>query len=417
MSDMETTTENRNPTAPAGVANPASQSERPERKAAPMGEKATITAIPNDDKKGVARFIDVPWHIYNSKDHPQWVPPLRLSVKDNLDTKNNPFYKRADIQLWIAERNGKPVGRIAAVENRGHNEFHQDKVGFYGFFECIEDQTVANQLFDAASGWLKERGLDTMRGPMNPSTNHECGLLVRGQSQHPTIMTTWNPRYYVGLHEDAGLKGVKDLVGYWLPTEKISALPPKVVAYAERIKKSENITFRDFDVKHFDREIRIIFDIYNSAWEKNWGFFPMTWEEFQHTAKEMKMVLDPHFAFIAEKNGKPAGFMLALPDFNHIFKRIPNGKLLPTGIFKLLIGKHMMKTVRIITLGVKPEFRGSGIFAAFTHESFVRAKKYGLVGGEPSWILEDNEAMNKPWTDLGAPLYRRWRIYDRPTGA
>jgi len=127
----------------------------------------------------------------------------------------------------------------------------------------------------------------------------------------------------------------------------------------------------------------------------------------------MKMVLDPEFAFIAEKHGKPAGFMLALPDYNHIFKRIPNGKLFPTGFLKLLLGKKMLKTVRILTLGVKPEFRGSGIFALFTYESFLRAKKRGVLAGEASWILEDNEAMNKPWRDLGCPLYRRWRIYER----
>jgi GNAT superfamily N-acetyltransferase len=155
------------------------------------------------------------------------------------------------------------------------------------------------------------------------------------------------------------------------------------------------------------------FDVYNSAWEKNWGFFPMTKEEFTFAAKDMKMILDPRMAFMAEVDGKAAGFMLAIPDFNYIFKRIPNGKLFPTGIFKLLIGKKLLKTVRIITLGVKPEFRGTGIFALFTYEAFERAKKFGYVAGEASWILEDNAAMNKPWQDLGAPLYRRWRIYEK----
>lgn len=369
--------------------------------------------IPVTDKRGLKTFVDLPWSIYNSKDHPQWVPPLKLAVYETLDTKKNPFYKRADIQLFLVEKNGKPVGRIAAIENRAHNEFHNDKVGFYGFFECIEDQEATNVLFDAAAEWLKKRGLAAMRGPMNPSTNHECGLLVRGQSQHPTIMTTWNPKYYETLHDQAGLKGVKDLVAYAIATTKAVSLPEKVVKYAEKIKSDSKMTFRDFDMKNFARDVDICYDIYNSAWEKNWGFFPMTREEFVHMAKDMKMVLNPHFAFIAEVEGKPAGFMLALPDFNHIFKRIPNGKLFPTGIFKLLIGKHMLKSVRILTLGVKPEFRGSGIFAAFTHESFVRAQKYKLLGGEASWILEDNEAMNKPWKDLGAPLYRRWRIYER----
>lgn len=375
--------------------------------------KNEIQIIPVTDKKGLKTFIDLTWRLYNFKDHPQWVPPLRVAVKEALDTEHNPFYKRASIQLFLAEKKGKTVGRIAAIENRAHNEFHGDKTGFYGFFECTDDQDVANALFDAAAEWLAKRGLTSMQGPMNPSTNHECGLLVRGQSQHPTIMTTWNPKYYETLHDNAKLKGAKDLVAYYLATEKASALPPKVINYAEKFRKESGFVFRNFDVKNFNRDVDVCFDIYNSAWEKNWGFFPMTREEFAYAAKDMKMILNPEFAFIAEKDGKPAGFMLALPDFNYVFKRIPNGKLFPTGIFKLLIGKRMLKTVRIITLGVKPEYRGSGIFALFTYESFLRAQRTGTVAGEASWILEDNEAMNKPWRDLGAPLYRRWRIYER----
>ncbi|OFZ18640.1 MAG: hypothetical protein A2X94_01695 [Bdellovibrionales bacterium GWB1_55_8] len=359
------------------------------------------------------RFLELPWSIYNSKDHPQWVPPLQVSVEDSLHTVKNPFYKRADIQLFLAVKNGRDVGRIAAIENRGHNEFHEDRTGFYGYFEAIDDQAVADALFGAAEDWLKNRGLQAMMGPMNPSTNHECGLLVRGQSQHPTLMTTWNPKYYETLHESAGLKGVKDTVAYAIKTDMATGLPPRVIEYAERIRKNSRLTFRSLDVKNYDRDVEICFEIYNSAWEKNWGFFPMTRDEFMHLAKDMKFLLDPDFAFIAEKDGKPAGFMLALPDYNHIFKRIPNGKLFPTGFLKLLIGKRLLKSVRVLTLGVKPEFRGGGIFALFTYESFLRARRRGIIGGEASWILEDNEAMNKPWRDLGAPLYRRWRFYQR----
>ena len=366
-----------------------------------------------EDKKGLKRFVDLPWKIYNSKDHPQYAPPLRVSVYEALDVKHNPFYKRCDITLFLAEKNGQLVGRIAAIDNRAHNEFHGEKTGFYGFYECMEDKEVSDALFAAAEKWLKARGLVSMRGPMNPSTNHECGLLVRGHSQHTTIMTTWNPKYYETFHDEAGFKGVKDLVGYWSPTEKIANLPRKVISYAEKVQKESGITFRNFDLKNFNRDVEACFDIYNSAWEKNWGFFPMTREEFMFAAKDMKMLLDPNFAFLAEKDGKPAGFMLALPDINHILKRNPSGRLFPLGLVKLLIGKKFLKTVRIITLGVKPEFRGTGIFALFTYEAFQRAKRTKLVGGEPSWILEDNEAMNKPWLDLGAPLYRRWRIYER----
>lgn len=365
-------------------------------------------------KAGTDQFIDVLWKLYDHKKHPQWVPPLRMSVYENLDTEKNPFYKRATIQLFIAEKDGKIAGRIAAIENRAHNDFHQDQAGFYGFFECIDDQTVANALFDTARGWLQKRGLKKMLGPMNPSTNHECGLLVRGQSQHPTLMTTWNPKFYETLHEGYGLTKAKDLVAYIVAREKNTELPEKVKNYVARLRaENSRIKFRDFDMKNFQADVEKCFDIYNSAWEKNWGFFPMTKEEFMFAAKDMKMIIDPRMAFLAEIDGKPAGFMLALPDYNYIFKHIKNGKLFPTGIFKLLLGKKLLKSVRILTLGVKPEFRGSGIFALFTFESFERAHRYGYVAGEASWILEDNEAMNKPWRDLGAPLYRRWRIYEK----
>jgi GNAT superfamily N-acetyltransferase len=376
---------------------------------------STLTLREVSGKSGIDEFIDVMWKIYDQKKHPQWVPPLRMSVYENLDTVKNPFYKRADIQLFIADRDGSPVGRIAAIDNRAHNEFHRENTGFYGFFEAIEDQEVANALFRAAEGWLKARGRTKMMGPMNPSTNHECGLLVRGQSQHPTLMTTWNPKYYETLHDAFGLTKAKDLVAYIIAREKNAELPEKVKSYVKRLRaQNSRVTFRDFNLKDFKNEVKRCFEIYNSAWEKNWGFFPMTEEEFEFAAKDMKMILDPRMAFLAEIDGKPAGFMLAIPDLNHVFKRIPTGKLLPTGIFKLLIGRKMVKQTRIVTLGVKPEYRGSGIFALFTFEAFERAHKYGYLAGEASWILEDNVAMNKPWTDLGAPLYRRWRIYEKP---
>ncbi len=365
-------------------------------------------------KRGTEEFVEVVWKICDQKKFPAWVPPLRLSVIESLDTKKNPFYRRAEIQLFIAEKDGAPVGRIAAVDNRGHNEFHGEKTGFYGFFECINDQEVANHLFRTAEAWLKARGLDKMVGPVNPSTNHECGLLIEGTDQHPTVMTTWNPDYYAPLHEGFGLSKAKDLVAYRIEREKNAGLPPKVVKYVQRLReRNSRITFRDFNLKDYKNEVDRCFEIYNSAWENNWGFFPMTREEFEFAAKDMKMILDPRMAFIAEVDGKPAGFMLAVPDLNLVLKRIPDGKLLPTGIFKLLFGKKHMNKVRIVTLGVKPEFRGSGIFALFTFEAFDRAHRYGYSEGEASWILEDNVAMNKPWADLGAPRHRRWRIYEK----
>ena len=343
------------------------------------------------------------------------MPPLRIAVRDALDRKANPFYRDAERQLFLALRNGKPVGRIAAIENRAHNAFHDDRVGFFGFFECKEDQEAANALFSAAERWLAARGLDTMRGPMNPSTNHECGMLVRGFRWHPMIMTTWNPRYYPTLVEAAGFTKAKDLLAYFFPLqgERAFELPENVRELAERALKGKQLTFRDLDLSNFDKEVERCWEIYNSAWEKNWGFVPMSHDSFLHEAKVLKYIVFPEFTFMAEVNGEPAGFMIIVPDFHHAFKAVGNGRLLPTGVFKLLAAKKRLKTGRIMILGAKAEYRRRGIFALFAHEMFRRGRAFGAVGAEASWILEDNDKLNRPLEALGAKEYRRWRIYDR----
>ena len=378
-----------------------------------------LDIVPVVTGRDLNTFIGLPWQIYNRADHPQWVPPLRIAVRDALDTKANPFYKTADRQLFLAVRNGKPVGRIAAVENRAHNEFHDDKVGFFGFFEAQEDQEAADALFAAAAEWLKPRGLDTMRGPMNPTTNHECGMLVRGFRWHPTIMTTWNPRYYPTLVEQAGLTKAKDLLAYYLPLsgERALVLPEQYRTLAQRALRGKSLTYRDIDFKHFEKEVELCWEIYNSAWERNWGFFPMSKESFLHEAKVMKYILVPQFTFIAEVNGDPAGFMIIVPDYHHAYKAIGNGRLLPTGLFKLLAAKKRLRTGRIMILGVKPEYRRRSIFPLFVDEMVRRGKEYGGTGAEASWILEDNDALNRPMTAMGAKEYRRWRIYERPISA
>jgi hypothetical protein len=215
--------------------------------------------IPVRTSRDLRRFIGLPWQIYDRREHPQWVPPLRLAVRDALDIKANPFYKTADRQLFLAVRNGKPVGRIAAIENRAHNAFHGDRVGFFGFFESVDDQEVTNALLGAAGDWLRDRGLDTMRGPTNPSTNHECGLLVRGFRWQPSIMTTWNPRYYVSLLENAGLAKAKDLLAYWIPLQgdRPFDLPEQYRVHAERALRGKSLAFREISMKHFDREVEL----------------------------------------------------------------------------------------------------------------------------------------------------------------
>lgn len=376
----------------------------------------SVEIIPVESSRELRRFIDLPWKIYNPTDHPQWVPPLRIAVRDALDVKANPFYRDATRQLFLALRDGVAVGRIAAIENRAHNAFHTDRVGFFGFFECRNDQEAADALFAAAESWLRSRGLDTMRGPVNPSTNHECGMLVRGYRWHPMIMTTWNPRYYPTLVDAAGFAKAKDLLAYFFPLqgERALEMPERYRLHADRALQGKRVTFRDLNLKDFTAEVERCWEIYNEAWEKNWGFFPMSHDSFLHEAKVLKYIVFPEFTFMAEVDGEPAGFMIIVPDFHHAFKAVGNGRLLPTGIFKILAAKSRLKTGRVMILGAREKFRNRGIFALFVNEMVRRGKAFDAVGAEASWILEDNDKLNRPLESLGVKEYRRWRIYDRP---
>jgi GNAT superfamily N-acetyltransferase len=230
-------------------------------------------------------------------------------------------------------------------------------------------------------------------------------------------MTLWNPPYYECLHERAGFTGVKDLLGWWFPAKELNwELPAAYARHAERARAKQEITFRDMNPKDFDREAGLAWEVYNEAWEDNWGFVPFSRKEFDYLCKDLKQIVDPHFAFAAEVNGEPAGIALALPDYHEIFKRIPNGRLLPTGIFKLLTGAKKLHTARVFALGVKKEHRTRGIFALFLDEFMRRGRTYGMTGAEASWILDDNVLMNRPLESIGARPYRRWRIYERPLG-
>jgi hypothetical protein len=375
----------------------------------------SLEVIPVKRNRELAAFIDVPWHIPELVQHPRWVPPLRMMTRDLLDTKSNPFYQRADRELFIARRNGHPVGRVAAIENRAHNEFHDDRVGFFGFFECRDDPDAAAALLEAAAQWLSSRGLIIMRGPMHPSTNHDCGVLVEGVNEHPVFLTTWNPPYYDALITGAGCTAAKDLLGYWLPYgDPGYAMPERFTALALRAQARANVTFRDLEPARFWQEVELCWEIYNSAWERNWGFVPMSRDEFLHMAKSLKPLLIPQFAFLAEVAGEPAGFMLCTPDYNRALKANRNGRLFPLGALRILRGKHRIRTGRIMALGIKPQFRTGSILPLFMHEATRRAVAYGSPGAEASWILEENQQMRQPLEHVGGRPYRRWRIYDRP---
>lgn len=378
-----------------------------------MSKIELVPFTPAENKKERKKFIELAWRI--NKSDPAWVPPLRLTVEDALDTRKNPFYKHAAIQLWNAYRDGEHVGRIAAIVDDRHNEFHEEKTGFWGFFECVNDQSVANALFEAAAAWLKARGMKIARGPASPSLNHECGLVINAFERAPFVMMTHNPPYYVSLVEKAGYAKVKDLQAFLMTPEDFEE---RVFRIADKVRARGKIEMRPINMKKFQEEVQLIRQIYNSAWEKNWGFVPMDDEEFKHMAKSMKDVLWPEFCQLGFVDGKVVGFALSLPDINQILKTIPSGRLLPFGIFKLLFGikpsAKKIKAVRVITLGVIPEWRASGLASVFYAEAARQAKKLGLGECEMSWILEDNRDMIASIQAFaGKPAYKTFRLYDK----
>lgn len=370
-----------------------------------------------EKKEDWKQFIEFPWSIYGKDAH--WVPPLQLAVKDSLDVDKNPFFKHAYMLPILAYQGNKLVGRAIGVIDDAHNKFHEEQTVFFGFFESIDDQKVADALLGEIAKWGKSRGMNTLRGPVNPSTNHECGLLVEGFEDSPTVMTTYNPPYYAELLEKWGLAKSKDLLSYIIDS-RVSKFSDRLLAHAEKLKQAGNVTFRTIRMKDYEQEIDRILDIYNDAWEKNWGFVPMTPDEFRHMAKDMKMILDPELLLIAEVRGEPAAFALALPDVNQVFKKIPSGKLLPFGLMKLLWNlkgpgkKKTMNRCRVLTLGIKKKFQPVGIGPVLYLEYLKRGPAAGYPAGEASWILEDNIPMNRALEQMCGKRTKVHRIYDKP---
>lgn len=366
------------------------------------------------------KFVDVLWSLYRPAREPGvhdpwhcWVPPLRLAAVELLKP-THPFYASARVKAFIADRNGRPAGRVMAIHNHRYNEFHGVNAGFYGFFESLDDDSVARSLLQACEAFLRARGADTMYGPVNPSTNYECGLLVRGFEDPPQIMMPYNPPFYGGLLENTGQEKAKDLIAYRFDVYK--GFPDVVRKAAQRAEslKSRDVVFRPVEMKSWRRDIRMIKAVYNEAWRKNWGFVPMTDAEFDHMAAEMKRIIDPDLALVCTVDGEAAGFILTLPDYNQVFKRIPSGRLLPGGLFKLLRPQKHIDRLRTLTMGVREKFRKLGLETAFYHKSCEAGKAKNYREAEFSWVLEDNDSMNKPLLRLGTTPYKTYRIYQKP---
>lgn len=362
-------------------------------------------------------FIKFAWKVYRKDPElkKNWVPPVVSDYMKTLDTQAYPLYEHADLKMFTAWKNGEMAGTIAAVENRRHNEIHQDRVGFWGFFECYDDQEVADALFKAAAGWLQGKGLDTMRGPVSPSMNDQCGMLVRGYDSPPVFLMLYNPPYYNDLVKRAGHEIGQELLAWYIDQDLIDI--KRLSRIAGHVQKRERLRVRDMDMKDFDNEVRKIREIYNSAWEKNWGFVPMTDREFDFMAKSMKSVADPHFIYFVEnEEGKAIGFSLSLPDMNQALKHVNGNPFTPWGLVKFLWYKRNISTFRTITMGVLPEYRNKGIDSILNARISEHGGKYGLYASEMSWVLKSNEAMSKLAKVIGGKPYKEYVIYEKRIG-
>lgn len=368
-----------------------------------------LTVTPVSSKAEVKQFIKFQWQIY--ADYPNWVPPLLMDRRKLMDKEKNPFYKHAEAEFFLARRDGEIVGRIGAIINHNHNKEHNENIGFFGFYESINDQAVTNALVQTAKQWLKQRGVTAVRGPASPSVNDEYGLLVEGFDKPPCILMPYNPPYYDSLLKAAGFTKAKDLYAYLLTQQTVYS--EKLERVSRLVKQRESITFRGLNMRDFANEVKKIKHVYNNAWQYNWGAVPMTDEEFDYLAKDLKPIVEPELVIMAEYKNQLIGFALSLPDLNIALKHNKNGYLLP-GLYCLMRYKKQINVARIIVLGVLPEYQKTGAAGVLFYETAKRAQKLGYEYGEASWVLEDNVMMNRSAEMLNAVRYKTYRIYEQP---
>lgn len=365
------------------------------------------------DRKGLLEFVQFPFGLYRGD--PNWVPPFIEERRDFFDTAKNPFFEHARCQLFLARRSGELAGTVGAVVDDNHNAVHQERMGAFGFFESIEDPTVAGALLQAAEEWVRAQGMTVMRGPLNFSTNQECGLLIDGFDEPPMVMMTYNPPYYQRLIEGCGYHKAMDLFAYIADLDEVlRSAPAKAFRVPQKVAQKEGIRVRKADLRHFDREIRLAKEVYNRAWMRNWGFVPMTEREFDHLAVNLKPWLDPNLMFIAETQyGKPIGVSVALPDLHQPLQWSGGGHMLPLGLLKFVWHKRKVNQIRLLIMGVVEEYRSQGIDAIFYLETARAAQARGHKRVEASWILENNTMMNRIIERLGGKRYKTYRIYER----
>jgi GNAT superfamily N-acetyltransferase len=378
---------------------------------------SNIAVVPVTSARERKQFFEFPYHHY--KGDPYWVPQLRMDRKAMFDDKKHPFYEHAEVQSFLAYKDGKPAGTVVANINHRHNEFHGEKIGFFGFFDTIQDPDVSSALLNTATEWVRARGMTAIRGPVSFSTNEEfcCGLLVDGFDSSPVVMMAYNPPYYGQYIESAGFTKVQDLYAYAISTSLFSdgtENAEKLSRIAERVKQRYGFEIRHVNLKQIDQEVERFKKIYNAAWERNWGFVPMTERELDAMAANLKLILDKDLAMVVYLNGEPVGFSITLPDINQPFKGT-GGRLLPA-VARLYYYRWFNKFTicRVLAMGVLKEHRMRGISVMMYYETAKAALPKGYKMGEMSWILESNQEMNADIQALGGHIYKTYRVYEKP---
>lgn len=359
-------------------------------------------------------FFELPYCLYARE--PNWVAPLRFERRQHIDPKKNPFFEHAEVEFFLARRNGRVVGRISAHVDRNLNAFQDNRWGLFGFFECENDPEAARALVGAAARWNAERGRDRMVGPMSFTTNDECGLLIEGYELTPIILTEWQFPYYKDLLEQAcGLRKAMDVWMWSLHVENRDEVHPGIWEVAAQVESEHGITCRYMRKKDLHDEVDRFLEIYNAAWERNWGFVPLNEKEVHAYAENLKYVLDENWAMVAEKSdtGEVVGAALTLPDFNQAIARVGDGRLFPFGWLKLLRGRKKIDRVRVFALGVKPEYQQYGVAARLYEMHYDSAESTPQSHGEMGWILETNRAMNRAMEGMGGEIVRRYRFYEQ----
>lgn len=357
------------------------------------------------------QFFELEKRLY--RDDHNWVCPLWSQKKPLCGFGKHPFYLQADHQAFLAFDGQRPVGRIVAIANHAHNRHYKDKVGFFGFFECEDDPRAAAMLFDAAASWLKERGLESLRGPINPSLNYEGGLLIDGFDTPPTFLIAYNHAYYQNLFEAAQLEHCQDLFCYDASVDDLDTLDPKLQFIIDEAKRRFKVECRPLNTKRFNEDIKIFLDIYNRSLHATWGYVPMSDAELRQMASGLKMLLVPELTSIAEIEGRPVGVGFGLLDFNQVLKTM-NGRLLPFGWMKLMRGKKNIDRLRLVSTNVLPEYQSWGLGLVTLNYILPAALEYGIQIGEFSWVLESNRLSRGTIERGGAKKRKTLRIFERP---